>query len=210
MLRCLDQSHGRIVKKSKRPRYKVHVGNEVGVENGDEVRRIGQRSKRRQAGVYIAGFGVIVVRPRMIVNAQPLAHLAQPGPALVVEHADPQRWIVRRHCTDNRALQDGRFLVVSCNQDVDARWRGLSPPGQVGIGLAATVQCPRHDDRGYGARDQRHRFEREEQPRDPRVDRKIEFGDGFVETPDDVAPSQQNHRSEDEHAYRLGMRPEHR
>jgi hypothetical protein len=79
----------------------------------------------------------------------------------------------------------------------------------VGIGFATAIQRSRHDDRGYCAGDHRQGFKREKQPRNPGVYREVELRNGFVEPPDDVTPSQEDDRGENQRARGLGVRPKH-
>ena len=94
---------------------------EIGVEDRDEFRRIGQRGDMRKRVVDVAGLGVRIVRPREVAAAELVAERLHPGAAAVVEHPDAKIRIVHAERADDRALEDFLLLVVRADEHVDRR-----------------------------------------------------------------------------------------
>ena len=124
----------------------VACGSMVGVEDGNEFAGGG-----RQAVVEIARLGVLVARPRQIVDAKLLAERLQRGVprfgrlgvdhvlrvplffgAAVIEQPDGELFcrVVDRPGRSHGVGEKARLFVVCRNEDVDRRQLGVAVPGR--------------------------------------------------------------------------------
>ena len=135
VLRRLHDADVVLAKQAERPAQELRHRHEVGIENADEVGRLGQAGDVAQPVVDVAGLGMGVVGPCQIARAQALAQRLEPGAPAVIEHPDAIARVIHGQRADDGALQDRLFLIVRADEDVDERQRVLRlEPGGIAVG----------------------------------------------------------------------------
>ena len=79
MLRRLDDADRSVVKQAHGARQETRGGDEIGVEDRDELRRFGQSGKHAERVVDVAGLGVGIVRPGDVAGPSRRTACLQPG-----------------------------------------------------------------------------------------------------------------------------------
>ena len=201
MLRRLHDADALVPEQRHRPRQELWRRNEVGIENRDELRRLGQRGKSRQCVVYVSGLGMRVVAAREVAAAVPLAELLEPRPPAVVADPHPEVGIAHRHRPDDRLLEDRLLLIVGADQHVDqGQLRSLEQPRQIGLHVRAATPGARHEAERDRGRDQREPLDAGEHHSGDPVRGEAERRQRLPDTPCHVAPGEHDGDAEHEGA----------
>ena len=197
MLRRLHQAGLAVVEQGQAAADEVLVRHEIGVEHGDEVRRVAVGRAQFQRMVEVAGLGMGIVGPGDVVDAVVEAGFRQPGAAAVVEHEDAGRAEQQRFRPDDGALEDGAVLVIGGDIDIHRRRRPRPPPLRIVVGLLAPVLGARQDQEGAAGGYDGHGFQDGEAIGDDDADAAVEGRQGGGEAPPHVA-GRQHHRQQHE------------
>ena len=186
-LRRLDDRDFRVgQQQANRALEEILSWREVGIEHENHG-RVGLARGRRQPVVEVAGLRPLVVGPRHVTRAHPLAIVPQPVAPCVVEHPDRGVVIIERQRAQDRALQDFERFVIGTDEDIDGRvvvCRGECPLCR--IGLRTAVDVAKQDDDRHQRVQYGHQFERNEEPRPKALRRYREGRQGIVPSPERV------------------------
>ena len=210
MLRRLHQADVRIPEQAQRSREEIRERDEIRVQDRDERRRIRQGRQMRQSMIDVAGLGMAVVRPGQIAAAQALRQFLEPGAAAVVEHPDAIIAVVHPGRADDGALEDGLFLVVGADQDIDQRRLQACEPGLVRLDLGRTVPRPAQEDRGQDRRRKRRRFRDQENAASREIGRPADRRQGRRHAPVEITQQQQQPDANHQHARGCPVMPQQR
>lgn len=124
MLRRLHDADGLVQEERQGASQEVAVGDEVRVEDGDEV-----TGADPQAIVHVAGLGMGIVAARHMDRAPPFTKGPEQVAPSVVEHIDPELVfrIVERQRADDRSFHHVERFVIGWYEDVYARQFALRP-----------------------------------------------------------------------------------
>ena len=166
------------------------MGNEVGIENGDEIRRMRIGGEHAQRVVDIAGLGAEIVGAAQIAHPLALTEVAQPVAPSVVEDEHVAVRMMARLRPDDRSLEHVALLVKGCDQDRHFR-RIRLPPGQIAIGLLRTRAGPAEDGEGAERGQAGRRLGKKEGPAEQAVPGQADRGKRLGCPPPEVAQREQ-------------------
>ena len=119
MLRRLHDPDRGVAKQRHCAFQELRRRDEVRVEDGNEVGRIGQCGDMLERVVYVSGFGVRIVGSREVTATEFGAKRLHPIPAAVIEHPDAETRIVHAKRADDRSLQNLFLFVVGADEHID-------------------------------------------------------------------------------------------
>ncbi|MFK4697288.1 hypothetical protein ABIF42_002882 [Bradyrhizobium diazoefficiens] len=209
MLRRLHHADRSVVHEGDSAREEVGPRHEVRVENGHEIRSFRQGADVLECMVDVACLGVVVVGPREIMAAEFAREAPQPGAPSVVEHPDAIIAVLHTGRADDRALEDGSFLVVSADQDVDQR-RVWIDGSAVYPGRTCAVDGPAQKQQGQCDRNERGRLQQHEGITDHGVRRQMRWWECRGDTPIEIAEQEDQRHDGQERARHRAVAPEQR
>ena len=112
------------------------VGNEIGVQQQDEVRPAPGSQHMKQGIVDVAGLGMLALHPEQIARTELLCEVADPVAGTVIQHPDTQVGMVDIHRADDRPLQHGARLIIGGDEDIGRRVHQRRELRGVGLGRA--------------------------------------------------------------------------
>ena len=123
MLWGLHHADGFVFHQARRAREEIRHGNEVGIQDGNELRLIAQTCHVVQRVIDVAGFGVRIVRAGQVATAEFFSQALEPQASSVIQDPNAIVAVFQPRGADDRTLQNRLLLIVGADEDIDERRR---------------------------------------------------------------------------------------
>src|SRR5580704_16533378 len=118
MLRCLNNAHIRLVKKSEGFPENATVRDEIRIEQKHELRPASFTKRLSEPVVDVARLGVLAVLAAHVFDAQSLGDFSDPLPRTIIKHPYTQVGMLDRLCAYDGSFQNLQGFVVGRDENI--------------------------------------------------------------------------------------------
>ena len=198
MLRCLDDAYRTILEQRHGAAEKGGRGDEIRIEDRDELRLPCKCAEVTKTVVDVSGLGMAVIRSSEIPAADMRAEILEPFALSVIEDEDLIIRMVHRHRADDRTLEDRLFFIIGADQNCDERLRiQREKQGKVALDIGASAVGLGHEGKEDRCPGCLHQFDRNKENAESEAECHGGWRQGLLQTPTHVEKAETNRDEND-------------